>query len=214
MEKILRECLGCGHKAKNFEDLKNFVKDKYKTNNYYTKPWCKDCNAKNTRIRKSGPIHGPVLIRRCKECYSVAQSEQDMKKRFVKDKSLKIGYSNLCKACNSERVQKHAKENPEMFKQRVRRYSIKKYGISYEKYKEIIINQNNSCAICHISFESIKDNPHVDHDHSCCPTPLNSCGECVRGLLCRRCNMFLGTVSDDIIILESAIKYLKGVSYH
>jgi hypothetical protein len=209
MEKIFRVCLGCGYKARNDEELKNFIKDKYKPNNYYTKPWCKKCNARNARIRKTGPINGPFLIRICKDCKTFPSSVEDMKDRFVRDKTLKIGYSNLCKPCNSKRAQDHAKENPEMHKKRIRRYAIKKYGISYDEYLNILKNQNNSCAICKINFDTIKENPHVDHNHLCCSTPIESCGKCVRGVLCRRCNMFLGTVEDDIIILSNAIKYLK-----
>jgi hypothetical protein len=132
-----------------------------------------------------------------------------MKNRFVKDKACKYGYSNLCKLCNSKRAQNHAKENPGIFRERKRRYIVGQYGISYEKYQQILINQNNCCAICKTNFETNKDYPHIDHDHSCCPTSTKSCGTCVRGLLCRRCNMFLGAVADDIMILESAIKYLK-----
>lgn len=209
MEKTLRVCLGCGLEAKNQKDLNNFIKDKYKPNNYFTKPWCKSCNAKNARIRNSGPIHGPFLMRICKDCGTFPSSIEDMKNRFVKDKTLKIGYSNLCKPCNSKRAQEHAKENPEMFRKRTRKYAIKKYGISYDEYLEILRNQNNSCAICHVDFDTANENPHIDHDHLCCSTALTSCGKCIRGLLCRRCNMFLGAAEDDIIILSNAIKYLK-----
>jgi len=212
VEKILRKCLGCGLEAKSEEDLKIFLQDKYKPNNYFTKPWCKPCNAKNAQIRKSGPMHGPFVIRRCKDCNFIPQSTEDMKKLFVKDKTLKIGYSNLCKKCNSKRAQAHAKENPEMFKDRVKRYNVRKYGMSVEQYNKIIKNQKNSCAVCKKSFSELNDSPHIDHDHSCCSESVRSCGKCVRGVLCRRCNMFLGTVSDDIIILENAIKYLRGVS--
>jgi hypothetical protein len=58
----------------------------------------------------------------------------------------------------------------------------------------------------------------TDHDHSCCPTNI-SCGECVRGVLCKRCNFWLlgkilresslGT-AHAIAILKRAIAYLEG----
>lgn len=46
---------------------------------------------------------------------------------------------------------------------------------------------------------------HVDHDHSCCDSPT-SCGDCVRGLLCSRCNYHIAWIENNI---ESTVEYLK-----
>jgi hypothetical protein len=36
-----------------------------------------------------------------------------------------------------------------------------------------------------------------------------TCGRCIRGLLCQRCNQVLGKMQDSPLLLKRAIAYLK-----
>jgi hypothetical protein len=47
----------------------------------------------------------------------------------------------------------------------------------------------------------------VDHDHQCCPGG-NSCGLCVRGLVCESCNLAAGMIQDDPGRARSLAAYL------
>lgn len=76
------------------------------------------------------------------------------------------------------------------------------YNLSVMQFDMLIAN--GSCGIC-----GSTDRLHVDHDHSCCPTS-QSCGKCVRGMLCRACNHGLGNFKDSIEALENAIAYLEA----
>lgn len=81
---------------------------------------------------------------------------------------------------------------------------IKKYGLTKERFMEMLVDQDNACAICEVPFSAT---PHIDHDHKCCDR-AGSCGECVRGLLCGDCNNMLGRAHDDPKILRAAATYL------
>lgn len=48
----------------------------------------------------------------------------------------------------------------------------------------------------------------VDHDHSCCPGGT-SCGRCVRGILCRKCNVAIGYLNDDPALAKAVSDYLE-----
>jgi len=81
---------------------------------------------------------------------------------------------------------------------------IAKYGISIDEWTEIVQKQGGGCAICHEISEKLC----VDHDHSCCPAK-NTCGKCIRGIICDRCNRALGLMRDNPEIFLSASKYLR-----
>lgn len=67
------------------------------------------------------------------------------------------------------------------------------------------------CGICGV--EPVGGAVHVDHDHGCCDFTASrtkpTCGNCVRGILCRRCNMGLGLFRDNPEFLEAAAAYLR-----
>jgi hypothetical protein len=48
----------------------------------------------------------------------------------------------------------------------------------------------------------------VDHDHECCPAG-RSCGKCVRGVICRRCNIAIGYLRDDSEFARRCAIYLN-----
>ena len=56
----------------------------------------------------------------------------------------------------------------------------------------------------------------LDHDHACCPTTSTSgnrkasCGLCVRGWLCRKCNTSLGMLEENPRKIRGLLHYLEG----
>lgn len=81
------------------------------------------------------------------------------------------------------------------------------FNLSWYDYLSLMESQDFSCAICGAPFSASSD-AQVDHDHSCCPEAGKSCGGCIRGLLCPRCNMGIGYFQDDAERLLRARTYL------
>ena len=84
------------------------------------------------------------------------------------------------------------------------------YGLLDGRYDEMLIEQAGRCDICREPMTGTRE-PAVDHDHACC-LGRRSCGRCVRGLLCRRCNHMLGLTKDDRNVLQAAVAYLSKSS--
>jgi hypothetical protein len=110
----------------------------------------------------------------------------------------------ICKASLDKKQSDVVKENREPNRLACRRYRTRKpqqclvwrYGITFEQKKKMENEQGGYCAICHRLMEK----PCVDHDHET---------KQVRELLCRSCNLGIGHLQDDILIVESALDYLK-----
>ena len=74
---------------------------------------------------------------------------------------------------------------------------LKRYGLTLEDYEGMIWLQDNRCACCGTDFRESNEasNPAVDHDHACCDYDKDhrrTCGKCVRGIVCGKCNKAIG----------------------
>jgi hypothetical protein len=138
----------------------------------------------NTATHKTCPICGELKER----------------SEYYKWKSRQDGLAAYCIPCFRERNKKWKKENPEKYKSATIATSRKiKYGISREDYAQMLVDQNNQCAICkkQIGWEAA-----VDHCHNT---------DKIRGLLCRNCNLGLGGFKDNIETIRKAISYVKNM---
>jgi hypothetical protein len=82
-----------------------------------------------------------------------------------------------------------------------------RYGITLQLYNDMLDSQNGHCAICPATPEEV-GTLCVDHDHSCCPES-KTCGKCLRGLLCPRCNTAIGLLDDDTNRMQNAASYVE-----
>lgn len=79
-------------------------------------------------------------------------------------------------------------------------YLRRTFGVSLDRYEELLARQANCCAICATPCSSGRALA-VDHDHSTGKP---------RGLLCSNCNNGLGRFRDDVARLANAIAYLES----
>lgn len=89
-------------------------------------------------------------------------------------------------------------------------YVARQYGLTPEQYQALVDHcrkNDKGQALC-MMCNRVRARA-VDHDHSCC-SGKTSCGKCVRGLLCTRCNVFLGHSRDDVAVAHNMVDYLTN----
>ena len=123
----------------------------------------------------------------------------------------------VCEVCNGETSETRAVRCKSCWKARptegrkntYRKYRIKKtYKLSLDDYDEMLKKQDSKCAICLIEQSELAHSLYVDHNRSCC-SGSESCGDCVRGLLCSKCNFGIGNFKDNETTMKSAIRYIR-----
>lgn len=174
-------------KCREFKDPNLFGKRKTSEDGYETR--CKFCISeyyRNTKYPKKRDKNGFIICRSCNKYFD----EKDMKFSGMNKNSKRLTY---CKEC---------------FKVVISVSAVKKYGISAKQYYRLLHDQEYKCKICKVSIDDINRRLSIDHDHSCCPAK-ESCGKCIRGLICNSCNMALGYAKDSKNILTSMISYLE-----
>lgn len=86
------------------------------------------------------------------------------------------------------------------------------YGITPEEYQEMLLEQGGACYICR-RYPG-KQRLAVDHDHEQVklltfrgdPNPVK---HSIRGLLCLKCNRWLGHIQDSLSAISAAEEYLR-----
>jgi len=154
-------------------------------------------------------------MKTCSQC-----SEEQQLDQFYKDKKSADGLRASCKTCVAaqkriyfekhrtrelNKLKKWKQQNP----QKVKEGNLRNlYGITAEQYSEMLLAQNNCCAICKChKSKNVTDkrndkvrNLAVDHDHK---------SKKIRGLLCYRCNIAVGMLVDSAERASNLVEYLK-----
>jgi hypothetical protein len=113
------------------------------------------------------------------------------------------GFYSHCKKCRCIAQKQWCKDNPDKDKSVTLK---KRYGITFEEYSGLFIEQGGKCAIC--EFQEQEHDPRtgkkkllaVDHDHIT--------GK-IRGLLCSKCNRGIGLFYDNVERMKRAIDYIS-----
>lgn len=142
--------------------------------------YCKDCESVRDKIRKSTP-------------------EAKARKRELDAAPKRKTYHKKCNATPEGKL-----------KQRERGL-LNSYNLSIKQFEDLLLAQKGVCAVCRLVplADRLGRLFHVDHDHNCCPGK-KSCGKCIRGLLCHRCNVGMGLLNDDPFRLRQAADYLTA----
>jgi hypothetical protein len=85
------------------------------------------------------------------------------------------------------------RDDPEARRRWGRKHKLTRYGLTQQQFDWLLEAQRYACAMGGEPFTE-STQIFVDHDHSCCPGERQSCGKCVRGLLCLSCNTALGQI--------------------
>lgn len=88
---------------------------------------------------------------------------------------------------------------------RDRARNLRAYGLTEADYDRMLIEQGGCCAICSRPDPGryLQANFSVDHCHS---------SGVVRGLLCHACNLGIGYLQDDPIIMRAAAAYVAAAA--
>lgn len=130
---------------------------------------------------------GRKTIKKCKHC------NNEFEVLMIRVRS---GKGLFCsKKCYQDYRSKHKQNEKQLAVFHQKKH---KYGLEKDEYISLFQIQNNTCAICGISFNNVR--PCVDHSHE---------NGIVRGLLCDNCNRGLGAFKDSAELLMKAINYIK-----
>lgn len=134
---------------------------------------------------------------------------------FSPNSNSKDGLRSICKSCTAGSTAKYRLDAPD-YGRRQWQVNLRRWKLTPAQYIALFKKQGGTCALCgKAEVTKLKSGKirklAVDHDHACCPaSSRETCGKCIRGLLCLGCNVAIGRVEG--IGLEKVLAYLERAS--
>jgi len=158
---------------------------------------CRSCSHKRPKFNSESGLYA------CRNC-GVEKHESE----FVKHNQMSDGRDTICKECkNAGRLGEYQRMSQAQRDRRRKAVLRNKYGVTVDLVQMLYEQQEGCCAICgkpgeapHIGAGSIATSLNIDHNHET--------GE-IRGLLCRGCNIGLGSFGESLHALVQAAAYLE-----
>ena len=121
--------------------------------------------------------------------------------RQAKDRIHRLA-NNQCQYCNHPIYRKSKRMCiRHLAIHRAKGWRHKGINITFSVYRSTLKKQNYKCKICKTKLALFGYNTTVDHCHTT---------KIIRGILCKNCNLMLGTAEDSIKTLQHAILYLQN----
>lgn len=112
----------------------------------------------------------------------------------------KKAYDKAYAAKNRDKIRKNSKKYRDTHPDRCQNNYLRRfYGITLDQRDQMIADQDYKCKCCGIDLRDIAPN-HVCVDH------CHKTGK-VRGILCRKCNVSLGLLNEDIDRINKLAQY-------
>lgn len=127
---------------------------------------------------------------------------KERRRRYHNNKEKHNEYMKSYRKTNKEKINKNNREWRKNNKDKSREGKLKHlYGITLADYDNMLASQGGVCAICHSDSPGAGGRFQVDHNHAT---------GAVRGVLCNKCNTGIAIFDDNVDVLKSAIKYIRG----
>jgi hypothetical protein len=136
----------------------------------------------------------------CTNAYGKSYYESNKEKWVDKEREMREADPEALKKKNRDAAMRW-RSDPENIRRKKMAYIEKRYGIAYEQYEAMEVEQSGLCKICRRPPNGRYNRLHVDHDHVT--------GR-VRALICFSCNVGLGSFEDRVDWMRSAASYVES----
>lgn len=192
----MKECRKC-NELKPAED---FYKAKYTYEEDGLDYYCKYCRVGTAIKSHRGGNKKPCSVENCQKTHYA--------KTYCR-----MHYARYQRFGTTERKNKPVgKDNIYYFNGK--KYSNRAYFLKYKYRLEMSEYTERAANGCEICGDKPNNSLHVDHDHNCCNGQI-TCGKCVRGIICNRCNKAVdkyetGLMRPDYPDLDKIREYVEA----